>query len=34
MRQLWKDWQLFAEETGEENAPDAGEHGTSDILIL
>ena len=34
MRQLWKDWQLFAEETGEESAPDAGEQGAEDFETL
>lgn len=35
MRQLWKDWQLFAEEeTGEESVPDAGEQGAEDFETL
>ena len=34
MRQLWKDWQLFAEETGEENVPDAGEQEAEDFETL
>ena len=34
MRQLWKDWQLFTEETGEESAPDAGEQGAEDFETL
>ena len=25
MRQLWKDWQLFAEETGENTSPTPGD---------
>ena len=34
MRQLWKDWQLFAEETGEEHVPDAGGQEAEDFEAL
>ena len=34
MRQLWKDWQLFAVETGEEHVPDAGEQEAEDFETL
>ena len=34
MRQLWKDWQLFAEETGEEHVPDAGGQEAEDFETL
>ncbi len=34
MRQLWRDWQMFAEETGEERVPDAGEQGAEDFETL
>lgn len=35
MRQLWKDWQLFAgEETGEEQVPDAGGQEAEDFESL
>lgn len=33
MGQLWKDWQLFAGETGEEDVPDAGEQEDFETLI-
>lgn len=33
MGQLWKDWQLFAGETGEEDVPDAGGQEDFETLI-